>query len=121
MTTYSFSRGFRQHDPVTAGTSGAAESKAARAEEKVRALSDEIERLLMITEALWEILKEQHGYTDDDLAHKIRDIDLRDGKLDSRVAPSGVAQCPTCNRTLEKNRSYCIYCGQAVTRDPFER
>ena len=121
MTTYSFSRGFRQHDPVTAGTSGAAESKAARAEEKVRALSDEIERLLMITEALWEILKEQHGYRDDDLAHKIRDIDLRDGKLDSRVAPSGVAQCPTCNRTLEKNRSYCIYCGQAVTRDPFER
>ena len=81
----------------------------------------DIERLLMITEALWGILKENHGYTDDELMRRITEIDRRDGKVDGRVAQSPPASCPRCNRTLERKRSFCLYCGQAIAWDPFER
>ena len=81
----------------------------------------DIERLLMITEALWGILKEKHGYTDDELMRRITEIDRRDGKVDGRVAQSPPASCPRCNRTLERKRPFCLYCGQAIAWDPFER
>ena len=120
MSTFSFSRQFRS-ETGSVPSSGAAEVKAIRAEEKVQALSNDVERLLMITEALWGILKDQHGYTDEELARRVREIDLRDGRLDGRVASETTALCPSCKRPLERNRPYCIYCGQVVSRLPFER
>ena len=87
----------------------------------IETLSFEIERLLMITEALWTMLAEQHGFTEEELIRRIHEIDLRDERLDGRVAPSPPSPCPHCGRPLEKRRPYCIYCGQLVLRDPFER
>ena len=81
----------------------------------------DIERLLMITEALWGILKEKHGYTDDELMKRVAEIDQRDGKVDGRVAQSPPGSCPRCNRTLERKRPFCLYCGQAIAWDLFER
>ncbi len=84
-------------------------------------LRTDIERLLMITEALWGILKEKHGYTDEELTNRITEIDRRDGAVDGRVAQSPPGSGPRCNRTLERKRPYCLYCGQAIAWDPFER
>jgi hypothetical protein len=78
-------------------------------------------RLLMITEAFWTLLKEQHGYTDTDLAKLIAEIDLRDGRLDGRVASGPPQPCPYCGHTLAKKRPFCIYCGKPVAPDPFAR
>ena len=76
----------------------------------------------MITEALWTILKEQHGFDDADLIDRINEIDLRDGKLDGRVKEKeGPLSCPKCNRTLSRQRPTCLYCGTAIARDPFAR
>ena len=85
------------------------------------AVEHELERLLMITEALWTILKEQHGYDDAKLQQIVTDIDLRDGKLDGRVAATAPATCPSCHRTLNKKRPRCIYCGEPAPLDLFER
>jgi len=84
-------------------------------------LKAEIERLLLISEALWDILAEKFGLPEEELLKRIHEIDRRDGKLDGRVAPEPPALCPKCNRPLEKKRPYCMYCGQPVARDPFER
>jgi len=85
-------------------------------------LRGEIERLLMITEALWLLLKHEHGYSDEDLVRQVQAIDLRDGELDGRVAPDrAAAKCPQCQRPLAKNRAVCIYCGAALQRGVFER
>ena len=82
----------------------------------------DVEKLFMLTEALWTILKEQHGYTDEDLIQRIQDIDLRDGKLDGQVAKSkSKPDCPECGRKLMGRRPVCLYCGAEVARDPFER
>ena len=96
-------------------------AEPASSRDTVRALQDDIERLLMITEALWQILKEQHGYTDDELMRRVTMIDLQDGKLDGKVAKAPPAECPKCGRMLNKRHSTCIYCGEPVVQSPFRR
>ncbi len=99
----------------------AARSDAASARMDVDLLKSDVERLLMITEALWLILKEQHGYDDNELVKRIVAIDMRDGKLDGRVAPEPPQKCPKCDRTLFKNRMRCVYCGEYFVGNPFQR
>lgn len=82
----------------------------------------DIEKLFMITEALWAILKDQHGYTDDQLVQMIQDIDLRDGKLDGKVAKAAERpSCAQCGRTIIRKQAKCLYCGAAAPQQPFER
>ncbi len=102
-----------------AAQSASAQAREARTE--VEALRFDIERLLMITEALWNFIKEQHQFTDEELLAKITEIDMRDGKLDGRVKKSSIVKCPNCGRVLMKNRPVCLYCGTAVALDPFHR
>lgn len=88
---------------------------------EIRSLQDDIERLLMITESLWQILKEKHGYSDDELMRRVAMIDLADGKLDGRVAKSPPVECPGCHRMLHKRHYTCVYCGTQVVQEPFRR
>ena len=81
----------------------------------------DIEGLLMISEALWGVLKEKHGYTDEELLRRVADIDLRDGKSDGRVAPEPPSPCPHCGYTIRKRRPTCLYCGKPVGSTPFAR
>lgn len=80
----------------------------------------DVERLYMITEALWTLLREKHGYDEDELVKQISLIDLRDGKLDGKTAPAQPRPCPKCNRALGHNRQRCIFCGELVETSPFE-
>lgn len=81
---------------------------------------NQFERLMLITEALWEILKEEHNYTDEKLIEKLKIIDLKDGREDGRVLlpPS---KCGNCDKTLEKGADICIYCGTPVKGNIFYR
>ena len=108
------------HDPVALQSANAASSEARRASDKAERMQFEIDRLLMITEALWMILKEQHGYDDAELQRRVTEIDMRDGKLDGKVAKTAPVKCPSCGKTLQKKRPRCIYCGQAAPPKLFE-
>ncbi|MFH0952699.1 MAG: hypothetical protein V1873_00035 [Verrucomicrobiota bacterium] len=98
-----------------------AQAKAGQVKTDLEMLQYDIERLLMITEALWGILKEKYNLEDSVLIDRVLEIDQRDGRLDGRVAPGPPASCPKCGRTLERKRPFCLYCGQPIARDPFER
>ncbi len=102
-------------------TSARAAAKAAEAQTEVELMRADVERLLMITEALWSILKEQHGYTDEELMRRVEEIDLRDGKTDGKVAKQLQPLCPNCNRTLTHNLPRCMYCGTEIQRELFGR
>ena len=83
----------------------------------------DVEKLFMLTEALWTILKEKHGCTDAELVQRVQEIDLRDGKLDGKVAKVN-PDCPKCGRKLMGKRPVCLYCGAEVARvdlPPFSR
>ena len=115
---------FYQHISANDFSSSAAkpsEYKAERAITEIQSLKFDIERLLMITEALWTLLREQHGYSEDVLLNKITEMDMRDGRMDGKVAASAPFNCPKCSRPLGKRRPACIYCGTPVVWDPFER
>ncbi len=108
-------------DPVAMQSARAASSEAQRASTKVDQIQFDIERLLMITEALWTILKEQHGYDDAELQLRVAQIDMRDGKLDGKVARTAPVKCTKCGKTLLKKRPRCIYCGTPAPPSLFER
>lgn len=98
-----------------------------RAATDVRAQNEfiqcDVEKLFMLTEALWTILKEKHGCTDAELVQRVQEIDLRDGKLDGKVAKVN-PDCPKCGRKLMGKRPVCLYCGAEVARvdlQPFSR
>lgn len=99
----------------------AAQAKASNVASRATNLEQRVERLLMITEALWEILKEQHGYTDEELIRRVGLIDLCDGRLDGREAPSGPREREQCGRMLSRKHVKCIYCGAPVVANPFDR
>lgn len=81
----------------------------------------DIERILMITEALWSFIKREHNLTDADLIRMLAEIDARDGRIDGRVASTPPTPCPHCSRMSAKHRPTCIYCGKPVIASPFQR
>ena len=109
---------FRNYD--TAGASpaqrGASESSGEIAE-----LQADVERLYFITEALWRILKEKNGIEDNEIIRQITMIDMEDGRLDGRKAKSPPQPCPKCGRTLGRQRTKCMFCGELIAVNPFER
>ena len=113
---------------VALRTAMEAADAAARADRKetgttvsVKLVEQQVERLLMITEALWNMVKEQHGYTDEDLMERVRAIDMQDGKIDGKVAPSAARTCPACKRPVSSRHFLCIYCGRPLSGDLFAR
>ena len=72
--------------PSSDTASGPGVREARDAQSEVNALRFDVERLLLITEALWRIAKEKLECSDDDLVRRINDIDLEDGKLSKGYA-----------------------------------
>ena len=99
-----------------------AQTEATRSQAEIDVLKLYIERLSMITEALWSILKEKHGYGDEELMKRITEIDQRDGKLDGHAVSSVAPVCPQCKRMhIAKHRPICLYCGATISVEPFRR
>ena len=71
----------------------------------------------MVVQAMWELMKEKAGLSDSDLEAKVREIDMRDGKLDGRdMTQTGPQTCRQCGRTILSGQLQCTWCGtQAET------
>jgi len=80
----------------------------------------DIDKLFLITHALWELLKTEHGYTDEVLAQKVLEVDMADGRLDGKVAKTERPNCSSCGKKLSRHPT-CMYCGTVNIRCPFER
>ncbi|MBF0197936.1 MAG: hypothetical protein HQL32_09505 [Planctomycetes bacterium] len=98
-----------------------AHSKASKAESEVHFLQWKVERLTMVTEALWEIIKKSHKITDQDLQKYINQVDLKDGKLDGKVAKTPPVKCSRCKKTVQRGKTVCMYCGEQNQISPFKR
>jgi len=98
-----------------------ASDRAILLEQRLEHQETTIERLLLINRALWEIIQENHSYDNGYLINKITDIDLRDGKLDGKLAKKTIHKCNSCGMNISKRHLRCILCGSSdLDRDVFD-
>lgn len=104
---------------LAAAAEAADASSAARsARSKVGDLEMRVERMQMVCEAMWTLLREKTGLSELDLLNRVNEMDLSDGKLDGKVRRTG-HKCPSCNRVIGPRFAQCMYCGQAIQHNPF--
>src|SRR5690349_14411839 len=68
-------------------------------ESAVTPIESRLDHLELACAGLWKLLKDKHGYSDEELVAAIQEVDGRDGQLDGKIAH--VSQvCPHCQRKL---------------------
>jgi len=85
-------------------------AKGAEALSSVEQLEERVDQLALISQAMWEILREHGGVSEEILEAKVEEIDLRDGKRDGKVGKT-VDTCPKCSRKIHPRHGKCLYCG----------
>lgn len=73
-------------------------------------LSARLDKLVLVTHAMWSTLAEKAGVTDDDLIRRMTEIDAQDGTVDGRVTRQPV-RC-SCGAMVCHKFSRCLFCGK---------
>ena len=95
---------FAQREAADAGNRADAAARTARD------LEARIERLTLVNLAMWSLLREKLGFTEEILLDRVREIDLQDGVLDGKVARQ-TSKCSQCGRMMSARHNKCLYCG----------
>src|SRR4029453_17557864 len=93
-------------------------SKSLDSNTRVRLLEDRLEKSLMACEALWTLVRDKLGATEQDLLERINEIDLMDGLQDGK-AKTKPLECPHCGRVVSRRHQKCLYCGASFEAEPF--
>lgn len=104
------------HDAQSSASN--ATHRADQARRDAERSQSQLEALALSCAAMWELLSEKLGVSEQDLLAKIEEIDLRDGKLDGKIGGS-THNCPSCNKSNNLKRARCLYCGTMLQRKPF--
>ncbi|HPU97610.1 MAG TPA: hypothetical protein PLO53_06600 [Candidatus Hydrogenedentes bacterium] len=86
--------------------------------EQLRLLEARVDRLALVCQALWELLRDQLHLTDEQLETVVAAVDERDGARDGMLREHPV-RCARCGRINSSRRSACLYCGLEFQHDPF--
>ena len=116
-----------QHGEIAAARAraGDAHDTALGAHERVlresRRLEAKIDGLALLSQALWELVREHTTLSEADLRAKVAEIDARDGRIDGRITGTST-NCVSCERPTHSRQSACMYCGTPIERqNAFER
>ncbi len=82
-------------------------------------MDDKVDQLALICRALFELIEERTGLTEQDLVAKITEVDIRDGKADGKMTAQA-KPCPSCGSMMSPRFNRCLFCGHKDTSgDPF--
>ena len=81
----------------------------------LKELRQQVGRLRLTNQALWELLRDRLSLSDEDLVNKIHEVDVRDGHADGQLTEGGL-RCPNCGRVSNAKHGKCLYCGQGFER-----
>ena len=70
-------------------------------------LRENLDQMATLNRALWEILRDELGVTDDRLSEQLEQIVAR--RIDS--GPDDGRTCSSCGRKVPSVREHCLYCG----------
>ena len=86
--------------------------------DRLTALEHRYERMQLIMLALWSLLKQHSGLTDEDLKGFIHSTEASNAHSTESAA---VMTCEHCHRIIRKSATRCVWCGAAVnTGNAFE-
>src|SRR5215469_11555557 len=102
-------------------TATQAENTANEAQTQIDIFKHDIDRLLLITEAMWTFMKQEHGYTDDTLVKLIQDLERQKTSATGVSVKDPPVACPSCGRNNTATRPFCMYCGKPLQMNPFAR
>ena len=89
--------------------SGVAASRTSAQRGELGDLNDRIDRLLLVVDAMWDLLKQQ-GLNDEQLIARILELDEADGTIDGKRTPVP-HRCARCQSMISPERSTCAFCG----------
>ena len=70
-----------------------------------------LDKLVLITEALWTLLKDHTDLSEDDLKNRVLELDMLDGVKDGKRHKLPV-DCPKCNAKINMRFQRCLFCGE---------
>ena len=74
-------------------------------------LEEKLDRLALISRAMFELLQESSAFSEERLSAKVLEIDLRDGQADGKVTAQP-KKCSKCAATMSPKFGRCLFCGQ---------
>jgi hypothetical protein len=87
---------------------------------QIRDLEARLDKLELVCESLWKIIKETTNLNETDLIERMSNIDLQDGRFDGKKRKISSFECSKCGRINSKRHSKCMYCSEVHLLDPFE-
>lgn len=102
--------GAMRHDASNAAAAARAGAQARSAQDAAMEMQERLDKLTLITMAMWELLRDRAKMSEADLLAKVQELDLRDGVPDGKIT-AVVNKCPHCNRTMSPRHQKCLYCG----------
>lgn len=97
-------------------TTGSAPTMDHMVRGRVKELERKVQHLELVTQALWELVRDASRFTNEDIERKMNEIDSRDGVADGRVTTVPL-RCPSCGRVSSSKHWKCLYCGLEFERD----
>jgi hypothetical protein len=79
-------------------------------EERLLELESQVNRLLLINAALYDVIKVKLGVTDEDISNRIKELNEK-SSLFEPINDQLVRKCKKCGKNLIQRRSLCVYCG----------
>jgi hypothetical protein len=73
-------------------------------------LEEKVDKLALICRAMFELMQESSGISEEQLRTKIVEVDLRDGQADNRMTRRAT-KCPKCEAMMSPKFGRCLFCG----------
>ena len=90
-----------------------------RSTDEIDELHDRLDRLVMVTEAMWNLMSSHAVLWDEDLMAQISNLDRVDGVMDGRRQP--LAKECNCGAKVNPRAPRCAFCGaDAPNRSVFD-
>ena len=74
------------------------------------ALEEKVDKLALICRAMFELMQESSGISEEQLRSKIVEVDSRDGQVDNRMTRRAT-KCPKCEAMMSPKFGRCLFCG----------
>lgn len=86
------------------------QSRTTEVRREMAILGERLDKLILINAAMWSLLQERTGLSEEDLTQRAQEIDMRDGVPDGKITRT-LKKCANCGRTISRRHNKCLFCG----------